>query len=117
MVRLLGMLLTMMVFLGGVTFQIGNLWAALTIAGLGAIGLGTLVAAVQSGATQPSFAFDTTEGLTLNQLWMFLTKDTTDLTADTTVYLGTEHGLHVATGLFTCVLDGRKALVIERETE
>lgn len=102
-----------LLFIGGGVFQAGYFLLGLTLSGVGAISLGTLFAAVQTCRTAgTSDGFETTEGLTVRQLMAYVLEHEVDM--DTHVYVG-YRGLDVASGTFNCLLDGRRALVIERK--
>ncbi len=111
----LGALCVALIAAGSSVFTTGHILFGLFLMGLGAFGLGTMFAAFQSAATKGphSFASDSRDGLTLDQLWEFL-HNAPGLDGNTRVYVG-DQGINVAGGLFNCLLDGRKALVIERK--
>ena len=114
MVALLGAFACMLVALGSGLAASGHVALGVALAGLGSIGLGTMFAALQSAAT-PHYGIDSSDGLTVRQLKAFLA-DTTWVTDDTKVYVG-NNGMNVAGGIFTCLLDGGKAIVLERRVE
>lgn len=112
MIALLGALCAAVIFYGGGVFQAGDVLAGLGWTSLGVIGLGTIVAAIQSAGSHV-FRFDTREGLTVRQLQTFIAA-TPWVTEDTKIYIG-DTGLNIAGSVFSCLLDGGKALVIERK--
>ena len=111
----LGALCVALIAAGSSVFTTGNMLLGMVLMAIGAAGLGTMFAAFQSAAAKgaQSFAFDSRDGLTLDQLWKFL-HNAPGLDGNTRVYVG-DQGINVAGGLFNCLLDGRKALVIERK--
>ena len=114
MIGFIGALAVTLLVYGGGQIATGNLWAGFTLVCLGCIGLGTLVAAIQS-SQQPHEHFDTRDGLTVRQLKLFLAAYD-DIRDDTKVYVG-DQGLNIAGSVFNCLLDGGRALVIERKAE
>lgn len=114
MIALLGAFCVALVFYGGGIFNSGDIVGGLSIASFGIVALGTLFAIVTS-FNQHFARFDTREGLSLDQLHAFLSA-TTNLTGDTKVYVG-DQGLNVAGSVFSCILDGRRTVVIERRAE
>lgn len=114
MIELVAAALVALVFYAGGVFNEGHIVAALLIAGLSTMALGTLFAAARYAGQQVS-SFDTREGLSLDQLHTFIT-DTPLLTRDTKVYVG-DQGLNMAGSVFVCLLDGHRTVVIERMAE
>ncbi len=112
MTALLGALCVALVAAGSSMFTSGIILPGLILMALGGAGLGTMFAAFQTKAAAPHFAVDSRDGLTVRQLQLFLG----DATPDTRVYVGSE-GLHLAASAFSCLLDGGRAVVIERKVE
>lgn len=114
LVAFLGALLASLLVGGGGFIQHGDMVLGLSSIGFAAIGLGILYAAIQTSAaaTRAINAGIHTPGLTVRQLMTYVLENNVNL--DTHVYVGYK-GLDVASGVFNCLLDGRRALVIERE--
>lgn len=112
MIALLAALAIGAVFVGGGVFERGDVPFGLGITALGGMTLGALFASIQSAGHRMSH-FDTRDGLTVTQLRAFLAA-TPWVTGDTKVYVG-DQGLNMASSVFSCILDGGKALVIERK--
>lgn len=110
MIGLIGSLCASVIFYGGGLFSAGLILSGLGLAGAGACGLGILLAIAQTD--QNRRRLDTREGLSLDQLFMFL-HTTPALTGDTKVYVG-DQGMNVAGSVFSCLLDGQRTIVIER---
>lgn len=114
MTALLAALFIAFVFLGGGLVDASPI-TGLGLTALGAIGLGTMFAAVKSAALSTE-AFDTREGLSVGELMTFLAANSPTVKLDTKIYVG-DSGLNIAGAVFSCILDGRRTVVIERMVE
>ncbi len=115
MILIIGTFATMMVALGGGLVTQGDFVFGAALCGLGGILLGTMFAALQTrnnsvANISPKLPGLTTPGLTVGQLKHFLDDPWVD--ASTAVYVG-DQGFNAAGGVFLCLLDGGKSLVIE----
>jgi hypothetical protein len=113
MIVLIAAFFVMLTTAGGGMIQAGDIVGGLVTVSIGAIGLGTLFASIQTGQTVNKF--DTREGLTVRQLKLFI-EQTPWVSDDVKVYVG-DQGVNLAGYVFSCLLDGGKALVIERKAE
>jgi hypothetical protein len=89
----------------------------LTFIGAGALSGGALLAAAQTAAGLAAAHLEGaaySAGISVRQLRLYLASHA--VADDTLVYVG-DAGLNPAGGLFHCLLDGGKALVIERWQE
>lgn len=118
MIGIIGSFLVVFLVAGGGLIQSGNTWAGLGIVGLSAIVLGAMFASLQSASDLTGAIEDGLEandnGLTIHQLVSYIVFSGAD--GSTKIYLG-DQGLNVASGVFTCMLDGQQAIVIERKAE
>lgn len=115
MIALIGALCSMLVFAGGYQSST-DILSGLLLTSFGVIGLGTIVAYLQD--SQVVSGIDSREGLTVEQLFQYLTTGGVDgrIDGDTKIYVG-DNGLNVAGAVFACILDGHRAVVIERKIE
>lgn len=114
MIALLGAACVAIIFAGGAVSS-HDFWLGVGTMAPGALGLGLLFAIV-STSRHKTHSFDTHDGLTVRQLARFITDRETQPDYDTKIYVGSD-GFHMASGVFSCLLDGGKALVIERKVD
>ena len=114
MTAIIGSVLISLLVLGGGLVQAGYVVTGLALIALGSTSFGVLFAAVHGSAAPTRGLGDgiETPGLTLAQLVRYVVEN--DINTNIPIYVGAD-GLHVAAGVFNCVLDGRPALVIERK--
>lgn len=115
MIAFIGSILIALVFIGGGVFEAGDYIIGEGLTALGAIGLGTIIAALQAGQDAHAAGIEVRDGLNLAQLWLFL-NNRVELSGDTKLYIG-DNGLNPAGGVFTAILDGQRVVVIERKAE
>lgn len=113
MIQLIGVCCVVAVFYGGANIDAGNYAWGFGLTAIGSIGLGTVVAAIQSSTRGDRF--EVREGMNVRQLKLFIDSSPT-VTDETKVYIG-DTGLHPAAMCFSCILDGGRTLVIERKAE
>lgn len=114
MIALIGAVCAMLVFAGGY-LAATDLLGGLLLTSFGVIGLGTIVAYLQDVAN-PVVGVSYSEGMDVGSLIRWLATNGTTIKEDTKVYVG-DNGLHPAGAVFACILDGRRAIVVERKAE